>query len=62
MAPSLEEVTSPLPVKALTGKLNGTKVVSSLQLEDADKQDKVLKVFRAYIADLCEQFKGGHPG
>ena len=31
-------------------------------LKDADKTDYVLRTFRCLIADLCEQFKGGHPG
>ncbi|KAH8883491.1 dihydroxyacetone synthase [Thozetella sp. PMI_491] len=61
MAPSLEAYeTAALPVvtKSVEGKLGGV----GLNLEGADKHDRVLGVFRAYIADLCEQFKGGHPG
>lgn len=27
-----------------------------------DKHDIVLKTFRILIADLCQQFNGGHPG
>jgi dihydroxyacetone synthase len=26
------------------------------------EEDLVLKAFRVLIADLCQQFKGGHPG
>lgn len=26
------------------------------------EQDLVLKTFRLLIADLCQQFNGGHPG
>lgn len=26
------------------------------------EQDLVLRTFRLLIADLCQQFKGGHPG
>jgi dihydroxyacetone synthase len=26
------------------------------------EQDHVLKCFRLLIADLCQQFNGGHPG
>lgn len=26
------------------------------------EHDLVLKTFRLLIADLCQQFKGGHPG
>ena len=29
---------------------------------DKDKHDIVLKTFRILIADLCQQFNGGHPG
>lgn len=38
------------------------KATNPLTLEGSDKHDLVLRVFRCYIADLCEQFKGGHPG
>lgn len=60
MAPGLtlnsyEEVTSSLPTKALPN------TISTAQF-DSDENALVLKVFRSYIADLCEQFKGGHPG
>jgi dihydroxyacetone synthase len=27
-----------------------------------NEQDHVLKSFRLLIADLCQQFNGGHPG
>lgn len=27
-----------------------------------DEQDLVLRTFRLLIADLCQQFNGGHPG
>lgn len=36
--------------------------VDSIENEAGNKNDLVLKVFRCLIADLCEQFKGGHPG
>jgi dihydroxyacetone synthase len=65
MPPSLEvfeEATEYLPVKPLATKVNRVAAVSTLQLEDDRKHDLVLRYFRAYIADLCEQFKGGHPG
>ncbi len=66
MAPSLEPYTDaaggeqgktaaePIGVPVAGG--------AGLQLDGAGKHDLVLAVFRAYIADLCEQFKGGHPG
>lgn len=65
MSPSLEaydEVVDHLPVKPIATKINQVSAVSNLQLEDEHKHDLVLRYFRAYIADLCEQFKGGHPG
>jgi dihydroxyacetone synthase len=65
MAPSLEhfeEATSGIPVKVLGTQIDGTVGAATLQLEEADKHDQVLRVFRCLIADLCEQFKGGHPG
>lgn len=65
MAPSLEtyeNVTSNIPVNVVTTKLGGLNGVATLQLEETEKHDHVLRVFRCLIADLCEQFKGGHPG
>ena len=65
MAPTLEaydDITSNLPIHPLATKLHGVTGVSALELEDADKHDLVLRHFRVFIADLCEQFKGGHPG
>ncbi|KAK2044672.1 transketolase [Colletotrichum somersetense] len=37
---------------------------SPFQLTEAEKKevDFVLRTFRCLIADLCEQYKGGHPG
>ncbi|KAH6684038.1 transketolase [Halenospora varia] len=42
------------------GSQNGD--LSMLKLHDVKKTDFVLRTFRCLIADLCEQFKGGHPG
>ena len=67
MAPSLEppkEVTNggqSRPVAKSSGAI-ASDPGSTLKLESAEKHDLVLAIFRAYIADLCEQFKGGHPG
>jgi dihydroxyacetone synthase len=44
-----------LPVRS---KANG----HGIQLDDAETNGLVLRTFRCLIADLCEQFKGGHPG
>jgi dihydroxyacetone synthase len=51
----------PLNLKA-SKKSNGLNKISTLQLGDGEKADVVLRTFRCLIADLCEQFKGGHPG
>ncbi|KAF7521543.1 hypothetical protein G7054_g12399 [Neopestalotiopsis clavispora] len=39
-----------------------TANISTLELQDNEKTSLVLRTFRCLIADLCEQFKGGHPG
>lgn len=65
MAPSLEvndAFTESLPLKTTTTHINGVAAVANLELEGSDKHDRVLKVFRAFIGDLCQQFNGGHPG
>jgi dihydroxyacetone synthase len=65
MAPTLEfydEVSHDLPVHPVGTKVNGVNAVAAVELDDASKHDLVLKYFRAYIADLCQQFNGGHPG
>ncbi|KEF60678.1 transketolase [Exophiala aquamarina CBS 119918] len=64
MAPSLEEyerVVSNLQVTS-AAKLGRTVGESDLALEESEQHGRVLGVFRCLIADLCEQFKGGHPG
>lgn len=64
MAPSLEayeDVVDNLPINT-SSKANDKSPESTLALEESEKHDKVLRVFRCLIADLCEQFKGGHPG
>jgi hypothetical protein len=63
MAPSLEvlEKVADIP-SVLTKKPTNGDISSGLKLESHEKHDRVLKVFRAYIADLCQQFNGGHPG
>lgn len=57
MAPLLEVLDiDPKPT------MNHPQSYNSIKNEDSDKNDLVLKIFRCLIADLCEQFKGGHPG
>jgi len=65
MSPSLEsyeQATSDIPVKVVSTQVDSVNGAATLQVEEADKHDLVLRVFRCLIADLCEQFKGGHPG
>jgi dihydroxyacetone synthase len=66
-----------MPSELNTSQVNGTavygkSVVNGLQEEEklekstvqslSTEQDHVLKSFRLLIADLCQQFNGGHPG
>ncbi|OAL48268.1 hypothetical protein IQ07DRAFT_514332 [Pyrenochaeta sp. DS3sAY3a] len=65
MSPSLEfydKVSEELPIKPLATKVNGVTGIAAVQLDGSDKHELVLAHFRAYIADLCQQFNGGHPG
>ena len=65
MAPSFEEVeyaVSTLPLNTTSKQTNGVKAIESLKFQYDEKHDLVLRVYRCLIADLCEQFKGGHPG
>lgn len=69
MAPSVVDVPAdtvshlPLKLSANGDKTNGDGAGTSiLELKDVAKTDFVLRTFRCLIADLCEQFKGGHPG
>lgn len=39
-----------------------SNVVKLIKNDDAQTIDLALRQFRCLIADLCEQFKGGHPG
>ncbi|KAK6513520.1 hypothetical protein TWF281_005143 [Arthrobotrys megalospora] len=60
MAPSLisSNLDSGLPVKVVPMP----EKLQRLPVEDKENVDYVLRTFRCLIADLCEQFKGGHPG
>lgn len=40
----------------------GTDVVVTFKKDDRRKASLVLNQFRCLIADLCQQFNGGHPG
>lgn len=39
-----------------------SNVVKLIKNKDAETIDLVLRQFRCLIADLCQQFSGGHPG
>ena len=59
MAPSA--VTPPvLTSSTLTSKV--TSRSNPVELEDASSHSLVLRTFRVLIADLVQQFNGGHPG
>lgn len=65
MAPSLrdyEVAVSLQPVKVHRSKIDGIDPIDSVQPQESEKHDLVLRVFRCLIADLCQQFNGGHPG
>lgn len=65
MTPSIdtyERATSNIPVKLVSSHIENVNGTVRVQPEEEHKHDEVLRVFRCLIADLCEQFKGGHPG
>jgi len=64
MAPGIDALqlaSKDIPLSVPKQKVTSDESIH-VELEDADRLDRVLKVFRCLIADLCEQFKGGHPG
>lgn len=63
MAPSAVPVNdvSPAAQKIVNGN-NKNGVATKPKVDELAKTDFVLRAFRCLIADLCEQFKGGHPG
>lgn len=65
MAPALEllETTIPsLPTKTVPYIHNGATPSNELGLQSEEKHKRVMSVFRAFIADLCQQFGEGHAG
>lgn len=62
MAPSAVEAVFNLPLQVAPYKKETINGLVELKFEDAKLNSLVLKTFRCLIADLCEQFKGGHPG
>lgn len=61
MAPSAVESVSNLPLK-VASKNPSSNDLLNLDLQDSELDGRVLKTFRCLIADLCQQFNGGHPG
>ena len=60
MAPSA--VTPPILTSSnLTSKVTITRP-NPVELEDTSSHSLVLRTFRVLIADLVQQFNGGHPG
>ncbi|GLB02137.1 hypothetical protein AtubIFM57258_003478 [Aspergillus tubingensis] len=65
MAPALElteKPIQPLPTKAVSGVRNGASGGVGIGLESPEKHQHVMNVFRAFIADLAQQYGEGHAG
>lgn len=63
MAPSQVDVYAlEHPQSVILTKEASINSISLLKLNQDSQHDLVLRTFRCLIADLCEQFKGGHPG
>ncbi|KAE8131630.1 Transketolase, thiamine diphosphate binding domain-containing protein [Aspergillus pseudotamarii] len=65
MAPTLELLEEPTgipPVKTASAIRNGASTAGDLQLESPEKHQRVMNVFRAVIADICQQYGEGHAG
>ena len=50
------------PGNSTGAALNAPFSPAQLVQAEKGKHDIVLKTFRILIADLCQQFNGGHPG
>lgn len=61
MAPSATQSVANLPLKVASNGTSSDNLLN-LDLKDAELDGRVLKTFRCLIADLCQQFNGGHPG
>lgn len=65
MAPALELLERPiesLSTKVVSSIGNGVSSGSKQGYESPEKHERVMSVFRAFIADLCQQFGEGHAG
>lgn len=64
MAPALELVdpVENFRTKANPSIRNGMSLHDGLVLASAAKHQRIMNVFRAFIADICQQFGEGHAG
>ncbi|CAK7216055.1 hypothetical protein SEUCBS140593_002741 [Sporothrix eucalyptigena] len=63
MTPSaLESNGVSITTKKNVIEVSGKNEKTSVALEGVESHDLVLKTFRLLVADLCQQFNGGHPG
>ncbi|KAL3477948.1 Transketolase, thiamine diphosphate binding domain-containing protein [Aspergillus californicus] len=66
MAPALElteKVIEKLPVKTLSAFGNGASTAAAVpKFDTPERHLRVMNVFRAFIADLVQQYSDGHPG
>lgn len=64
MAPGAIEASNGTTAPAASGDVvtKGVAKMHQQQLEGQEAHDIVLKSFRLLVADLCQQFNGGHPG
>lgn len=53
---------APIALEAAELPIVASREIKQIQNEDGETIDLVLRQFRCLIADLCQQFKGGHPG
>lgn len=62
MAPSLIQNDSTLPSRPVLSQNKVSNGFINITPETKEIESLVLRTFRCLIADLCEQFRGGHPG
>ncbi len=63
IAVPVEEHGRHLAMEQITnGTLKDQEVPRNVSRRLTPEQDLVLKTIRLLMADLCQQFKGGHPG
>jgi len=64
MAPGAIETSNGTIAATASGDVvtKGVAKTHQQQLEGQESHDIVLKSFRLLVADLCQQFNGGHPG